>query len=190
MILGRAEEAIARLASQAAEARDYPAAEQLLGIARNIAALAGRLTAAKSDGSPETFVSAPEEPGFDGDTDGSDASDDSPVFEREGQNLVKVGGSKTDGKTYEHKAPRATVDVLVRRIGESRNKRGEFRTSRVFPLVDASGRKLPGYQGYLCLRWLRQVGLVQRVGRQRYQVAGDRDLVSSIDAAWGALHER
>jgi hypothetical protein len=186
-ILRNAEAEVAKLSNKAATARDYDAAELLLGIARNLSATADRLSKPAPEPGMPPMPIEPAQPVEDEDPD---AAEDAPVFERDGDDLVKTGQSKTDSKTYEHKAPRHTIDILIKSIQEKTNKKGEFRTNRILPLLGEEGRKLPGYQGYLCLRWLRQLGLVQRVGRQRYQLTPGKDFVSSVETAWHSLHQR
>ena len=184
-ILEEAEQRLATLAAEAAGSRNYALAEQLLGCARQLAAASqrfcGNAATLKASTSPE------------GEGAGHDAvsdDDDNPLFERSGMDLVKMGKGKQDGPGYEHKAPKHVVELLLKSVAAKATKRGEFRTSRIFPLVDDDGRKLPAYQGYLVLRWLRHIGLVQRVARQRYQIVSDRDPATSIDTAWQALVER
>ena len=187
-LLRETESKIAGLSTDAAKARDYDTAEKLLGIARQLAATADRLAtppvvSASAAGAPQALSG----PVVD---DEADSGTDTPVFEREGNELVKTGNSNNDAKSYEHKAPRSAVDALLRAIKEGATKKGEFRTSKIFPLVEPDGRKLPGYQGYLCLRWLRQIGLVRRIGRQRYQFIEGHDPVTTVESAWHSLHQR
>lgn len=187
-ILQGAESDIADLATEASKGRDYEQVERLIAIARQLAAMATRFDAAAapsaSVGAAEPSASASVEL-----SKGDDGDEDAPVFERDGNELLKTGKSK-EGNVYEHKAPRQTIDALLRAIAGKSTKRGEFRTSRIFPLLDAEGRKLPTYQGYLCLRWLRQIGLVQKIARQRYQMVDGRDPASTVETAWESLHER
>jgi hypothetical protein len=179
-VLRNAETEIARLSTQAATERDYDTAEMLLGIARDLAAKSVRL----DDSAPQAAPGMPPASGDPGDGD-----DDAPAFEREGDNLVKTGKSRA-GQTYEHKAPRSSVDALLAAISAKLTKSGEFRTSRILPLMDTDGRKLPVYQGYLALRWLRQIGLVHRVGRERYQMVPQKDAVTYVESSWRSLHQR
>ena len=199
-VLHSAEGDIAALANQATKDRDYDLAERLLGVARQLAATADRLAASPKAPPHEHHGSngrlhvppaaapaaAPSSPG-----DDAEDGDDAPHFERDGDTLVKRGKSKSlAGAAYEHKAPRAAIDTLLRAIRAASNKKGEFRTSRIFPLQDKDGRKLPVYQGYLALRWLRQIGLVDRVARQRYKLDPERDPVSYVEDSWQSLPQR
>jgi hypothetical protein len=196
VIVRRAEGEIGKLATAAFEERDYDTAELLLGIARNLGGTAARLDGSR--GAEVENGTAPRrggllEGGAGGQENGAggeeDEGEDAPVFERDGAELIKTGRSR-DGKTYEHKAPRSTVDAMLRAVGAKAKKDGEFRTGRVFPLLDGEGRKLPVYQGYLVLRWLRQIGLVSRVARQRYRIDLGKDAVAYVSSAWEGLHSR
>ena len=188
-ILRAAESEIAELVTNAVRDRAYAEVERLIAVARQLAIAAARFE--QTDSSALTDITeataAVDSPA--NSTLGDESDDDAPIFERDGDDLIKTGKAK-EGKVYEHKTPRKTVDILLRTIADKSTKRGEFRTSRVFPLLDGEGRKLPAYQGYLCLRWLRQIGLVQRIARQRYQMVEGVDPSESVEVAWKSLNQR
>lgn len=188
-VLRKAESGLAKLATDAATERGYDLAEELLRVARTLAAMADKLEGSpahpQGNGAAPSVASAPARS-----EDGDDEALDAPVFARHEDFLIKTAKSRGDGNSYEHKAPRSAVDALLASISEKATKKGEFKTGRVFPLIDATGEKMPSYQGYLALRWLRQIGLIQRVGRQRYLMAPGRDPVSSVEAAWESLQQR
>jgi hypothetical protein len=190
-VLRRAESEIAKLATEAAADRDYDNAERLLGVARQLAATVQKLSGVEPH-APVSSNGASSVSHVRGSrvVDDGDERDDEPQFERDGDDLIKRGKSKSDARAYEHKAPRSVIEILLQAIRDSANKKGEFRTSRIFPLQDSNGRDVPVYQGYLTLRWLRQIGLVERVARQRYKLDPARDAVSCVDAAWQSLQQR
>ena len=62
-------------------------------------------------------------------------------------------------------------------------------TDDFMPLVDPDdASEIPSYQAYLCLAWLRKVGLVTKQGRQGYTVQRPRDLQRLVDESWQRLH--
>jgi hypothetical protein len=111
-----------------------------------------------------------------------------PRFARNGNDLVKIGWSKREGGEYRHRAPRSAVDLLVRAIEKEGTSSGRFTTDGLFPVIDPSdGSELPGYQGYLVLRWLREIGLISTAGRSEYIVEAEGSLQDAVEQAWEAL---
>lgn len=195
-VLHRAEVELAKIATSAASERDYAFASKLLALAQNLAATAKQLGPTdNADASPaKNGQSEPKSSSAKAPSTLPDAGDETtagyPKFERENDQLVKLGLSKSDNSIYEHKCPRRTVDLLVDAIRRSATKKGEFRTDRILPLTDDTGAEIPAYQAYLSLAWLRQIGVVNRVARQRYSLAPNVDISSTIEASWNALHQR
>ncbi len=96
-----------------------------------------------------------------------------PRFEVENDQLVKIGWSKKSRSEYRHKAP---LHVVARVVGalleESEGSGGRFSTDGLFPLPPTgSDAEVPSYQGYLVLRWLRELGVVEKLGRIGYLLA-------------------
>lgn len=88
-----------------------------------------------------------------------------PRFEREGNRLVKIGWSKKDKATYEHKTPVSAVMAVGDAIAA---KNGKFEMDKVLPVKDAEGGDVPSYQAYIVLAWLRHEGIVERNGNDGY----------------------
>lgn len=101
--------------------------------------------------------------------------------------LVKIGWSKKERGEYVHKAPKAGLLAIARRAEEVGREGRMFTTDELLPVRIGSGEdELPGYQGYLCLAWLREIGLVATHGREGYSVVGD-DLSGSVNRIWDTL---
>jgi hypothetical protein len=116
---------------------------------------------------------------------------DYPKFFREGELLVKVGWSKGDRKTYEHKAPRRVVDALVQTLVQAGKGGQRFVMEGLLPLKDQTDNSdIPDYQSYLTLAWLRSAGLIVQHGRQGYSLPPDSDLPRETAQLWAALTTR
>lgn len=203
-IIEAAERALAELAVKAAAERDYPRATALLETAQRVseaARLNGKVASAKQvdrtpvHGAPtrnndddvlstESEVAAPPM------RPAKKPKPQYPRFRREDTTLVKIGYSKSERATYEHRSPRNVLDRLIERIAEVGARGERFTTEQLMPLQDARGSELPSYQVYLCLAWLVSQGLIERHGRQGYTVADTTALPSAVDQAWSSLSKR
>lgn len=111
-----------------------------------------------------------------------------PRFLQSNGDLVKVGWSKSDAKEYQHKAPRQVLGAVTEAIKVQRTNDGELRPPQEFlPLTTPSGETIPDYQSYLCIAWLRDIGIVQRHGRHGYRVPDPTSIENRIEQAWKEL---
>lgn len=111
-----------------------------------------------------------------------------PRFIQVNGDLVKVGWSKSAAKEYEHKAPREVLGVVADALKVQRLDNGELRPPQEFlPLSNADGGQIPDYQSYLCLAWLRDIGVVERQGRHGYSVPDIAEIDAKIADAWDQL---
>lgn len=199
-IIERAEKEIAALASEAAAERDYARASMLLALAQRTRDAARPIAAASNPAKGNGAVAPAEQSTLAASTSRPSALPPTPArssnrvgyphFKREGDNLVKVGWSKSDRATYEHRSPRSVVERLVERVKQAGATGHRFTTEELMPLQDQSGAELPSYQAYLCLAWLVAAGLLERHGRQGYTIPKAEDLDRDLDAAWSALPAR
>jgi hypothetical protein len=114
-----------------------------------------------------------------------------PQFVREGDSLVKIGWSKSEGRTYEHKAPRGVLRALVQALVRVGSGGERFTVEALLPLRDtAAGSDIPDYQTYLTLAWLRTVGLVTQHGRQGYSLPAGSDIERESERQWAELKAR
>ncbi|MCL5670298.1 MAG: hypothetical protein M1423_03235 [Acidobacteria bacterium] len=112
-----------------------------------------------------------------------------PKFFREGENLVKIGWSKSARAEYEHKSPKRALEVLCNSLANAKGKR--IAMDKVLPLKDpVTGAAFSDYQAYVCLAWLRTVGLVVQHGRQGYSIPGGSELRTLLEARWANLPSR
>jgi hypothetical protein len=192
-IIEGAEKAIAALAAEAMAKLDYPKANSLSALAQRVGNTL-RITA-KPDGQG---VGGPGNSPQQAKAHESAANSTGkrvppgqyPRFKKEDDTLVKIGWSKSDRATYEHRSPRDILDRLVTRIVEVGSSGERFTTEQILPLLDERNNELPSYQVYLCLAWLVMAGLLERHGRQGYTVAANTDLRDTVEAKWKELPHR
>lgn len=204
-IVEGAEKAVAALAAEAASQRDYARAGMLLAVAQRIEQ-SGRLPAAArvqhfnpavGNGHhapppaplPQATAAVPSDDA--GERRASPVPrrtkpSDYPRFRREGETLVKIGWSKSDGSTYEHRSPLAVLHRLVARVGEVGRGGRRFTSDELLPLPDGRGGEWPSYQVYLCLAWLVSAGLLVRHGRQGYTL-NTPTLAAAVEERWREL---
>lgn len=113
-----------------------------------------------------------------------------PRFEREGDKLIKVGWSKRDDRVYEHRAPQQVVFLVANAIAPKARRKGVFTMGRVLPLTDDAGNKMPSYQAYVALAWLRSIGTVRRLGKEGYMLVNGALDMSALQRSWDAIPER
>jgi hypothetical protein len=114
-----------------------------------------------------------------------------PQFHRDDNHLIKIGWSKKEKRQYEHKAPKTVLDLLVASLLAVSRDGYRFTTEDVLPLRDAGeDTDVPSYQAYLCLAWLRSVGLVEQHGRQGYSLPQPVQLGILVEDRWEGLTRR
>lgn len=112
-----------------------------------------------------------------------------PRFERRSDRLVKIGWSKADRSEYEHKASRGAVRSVLKKLGESSGETGYFKLDDVLPVTGADGAEVPSYQAYLVVAWLRELGVIERLGNEGYRLVNPTDDALDIDQLWGLTPE-
>lgn len=199
-ILGTAEAGLAGLAAEAAAQRAYVNAALLLEAARQIQEI-GRDTFRESgDRRPaaaDTKLNQPptpipqSQPGGRPTTGRKPKKADYPKFYREGDTLIKVGWSKSEGSEYEHKCPRRVLDVLVAELTRIAGPGKRFVMDKVLPLRDPDGgTEFPTYQPYLALAFLRQSGLIEQHGRSGYSIPKPKSIAADTSDAWIGIASR
>jgi hypothetical protein len=198
-VLTEAEQELAKLASEAAAQRDYDAAAVAIDVAKEVGTISARFAAVSSNALASDEI---------GDAEASLQSTVSrsgtraivrpqsskkgnyPRFLREGDYLIKVAWSKTERSEYEHKSPKGVLNALVPAIARFGAGGKRFTMDAVLPLKDASGSEVPDYQTYLCLAWLRTMGLIKQHGRQGYSLPRNGDISNAAESEWNRLSTR
>lgn len=111
-----------------------------------------------------------------------------PRFERDDDKLVKIGWSKKNKATYEHRAPREAVTAFTRHVSANVPEGKVFAVEDLLPVPDvANGGEIPAYQVYLTLAWLQHVGAVAKKGRDGYVLRRDGLGNGTLDSFWASL---
>ena len=113
-----------------------------------------------------------------------------PHFCQEGDALVKIGWSKSDRATYEHRSPRDVLINLAGMISDLGRQGQRFTTDTLLGMGADRLKDVPSYQIYLCLAFILQRGLVERHGRQGYTLPRPETVVADVDGAWAELPKR
>lgn len=198
-ILGDSEAALAALAGEAAKEANYDVAALLIDLAKGVANLASKGRAQldptakpsiqQASGLPATTPTAT--PMAYSRIKGRPKTGQYPRFLREGDNLVKLGWSPSEKAEYEHKSPRKTLPLLIVGISKCGSNGKRFSMDKVLPLVDpADGSRVPDYQVYLCLAWLKTIGFLTQHGRQGYSLTTRAPIEPLIETHWAALPAR
>jgi hypothetical protein len=192
--LKRCEEELRRLAADAAAEGDYDTLARLGNTARTISEIGREWQSTplpEGDGASDSAPIAREAPtpnlsGAARTRLGRGASGHGyPRFMRRGDELVKIGWSKSDRKEYQHRAPRSLLVALRQALLDAGKRRKLFTMDALERQLSSSGA--PGYQAYVWLAWLRSAGLVKQHGRQGYSVVKPATLEKDVEQAFAEI---
>lgn len=113
-----------------------------------------------------------------------------PVFEKDGDRLVKVGWSARERRAYEHRAPKVVVSKVCDSLGRRSAKGRRFRMEEILPDLAGDTEAIPAYQAYLTLAWLRSEGVVERDGKDGYRVKNGSLSADRIEKLWDSVASR
>lgn len=193
-VLAVAEQELRKIASAAVAAGDYDVVVELAQLARGVEAL--RRSCSTDPHSNERALdvdpSAGAQPSNPRDKPKPPLAKrrEYPLFFKSGDILVKVGWSKRHKAEYEHRAPLSAVMALVDVLEKRATHTAQFSTENVFPLYDSKRNDIPGYQGYVALAWLLQIGAIRKEGRQGYQIGLRRPLRELVAEQWRSIPQR
>ncbi len=193
-LLADTEQTLVGLANEAGAARDYDQAASLIELARKIKQLGEQFrgAASKVAESPnplDALMKLHADAERKAPMRSRDKLGQYPRFVREGENLVKIGWSKSQRAEYEHKSPKRLLVVLCESLTSANGRR--IIMDKVLPLKDpVTGAAFPDYQSYACLAWLKSAGLVTQHGRQGYSLPKGIELEKSVEALWANLLSR
>jgi hypothetical protein len=103
---------------------------------------------------------------------------------------VKVGWSAKQKSEYQHRAPRSLL-VRVSNALAQVPKRKLVRIKDIQKMASAPSQdSAPLYQLYVVVMWLKELGLLDQVGRQGYRLIDARNLSAAIESAWQRLESR
>ena len=212
-IVGDAELALRKLITEALDAQEYSAVKKLADFADNLVQLA---SASFDDGAPPDGLSNKQggqkqaEAGLplasnkmsksslgssknslsSKKTRAKSASKAYPLFVRDGNRLVKIGWSKKNRREYEHRVPDLAVHVFLNYLAHSIKESEVFDIDSLFPVVDETGNEVPGYQVYVIIAWLRDIGIIEKIGRDGYVVRDKSKISGEVDNLWNSLQSK
>lgn len=143
---------------------DYPSAETLLSIARDIRSIGRRLELGWGNGAEKAPAAASTKPRQRG------RRPEYPRYIVTTDRIIKIGkGKSATAEEYRHEAPREALDRFVSWLdGLSAAGVREWQGQEA---VDALAGEVPSYQTYLVISVLRAAGLILPTRRGSYQVA-------------------
>lgn len=193
-VLRRAEQSLRDLLAKAATNGRYDDFMPLGDLAREVAALVAKaedLASAESPAAVSSDALRSTKPVNGTSRDRPRGKHGYPKFFRAGETIIKIGWSKTAKTEYEHKAPRRVLTHLLATLSKLAAAKKRTTMDDALPLKDpVSGSEIPAYQAYLCLAWLRSVGIVTQHGRQGYSLAKKDDVNARAEECWRQLPTR
>jgi hypothetical protein len=184
-VLGPACNYSVSLVAVALENRDH-------SVAQRLSAIAGRVAAANVVDVDVSHGDGKELPQKRNADSNSRPQAPFPQFYREENQLVNIGYSKSERRSYEHRSPHEVVERLVKLLLVIGVEGKQFNTERILPPVEKALADVPSYQVYLCLAFLVIKGLVRKHGRSGYTISPEHaaDLSAAVNAQWNALPAR
>lgn len=113
-----------------------------------------------------------------------------PIFERDGDKLVKIGWSERDERRYEHRAPQSVVMRACNVIARHGRSGQQFKMDAVVKELAADSEPIPSYQAYLALAWLRSAGAIDRDGKEGYRTKNGPLTAERLTELWHGLTPR
>ena len=180
-----AEHTLRKLSVAAIDGGDYEVAAKLLALSSRLGVMAAEVEAGP--------IAAVDKPAaavrnrFDAGKAASrrGAAVQYPRFERRGEDLTKIGWSRTDATEYEHAAPGWLLEATAAKLGSLPGKKRQFASGDLLAVGEEKGA--PAYQVYVVLAWLRSLGLVEAVGRRGYVVAPGKQIGQEVREAWSSI---
>jgi hypothetical protein len=113
-----------------------------------------------------------------------------PYFQSEGDRLLKIGWSERDGRSYEHRAPRAVVFRTCEAISRHGDNGRQFKMEAIVQELSQGNSPIPSYQAYLALAWLRDADVVEKDGKEGYRIKNSPLTPDRLTQLWNDLTPR
>jgi len=197
----QAEARLQALIAEAAHSGEYAAIELLATCATDLQRICERLPRDLKDEESATshVVSptpeAPPQPSPSQETSARKGSSsrrqkrsDYPRFACSKDTLVKIGWSKAKKSEYRHKSPLSVLKALTAALSHAFESESIVAIESILPLTAQGGEEIPNYQAYLCVAWLRCIGVIKQQGRDGYAICCELpELAKRIDGEWEKL---
>jgi hypothetical protein len=188
--LGRIEAEVNDLLAEAARDRRYGDLPELTKIAEALTVLYAESASPSPSEGPRLSMSlsGPSASGI----HTKDARPNYPVYFRDDDCLVKVGKSRASDDTYEHKAPFEVLEAVAKRaMAASKKNAKAFRPDALTNVTQhGDAVTVRGYQLYLCLGWLKRIGLLKQHGRKGCSINAVSTLAEDLKEHWQSLPSR
>jgi hypothetical protein len=174
-VLARCEADLRSIVTSAADNGDYDAVLRITSWAKQISLMLGNAQPPSTERKPSA------------ETAKRTTAPAYPRFARRGDQLIKIGWSKSDKSEYEHKAPHRAAQLLARVVADAGKDGRIFQLGGLMPLADSAGNEIPDYQVYVVIAWWRSIGLLDQHGRQGYSIPNSNQLLQAVESAWTKL---
>ncbi len=195
--LTHCEEELRKFAAEAAAEGDYDMLARLGSTARAISEIARGQSGPAVSNSSTPAANAPQPEGRElsvsdastprSRTGRAAASRGYPRFVRRGDELVKIGWSRSDRREYQHRAGHGVLVALRQALLDSSKRRKLFTMEALERQLGNGANAVPGYQGYVWLAWLRSAGLVKQHGRQGYSLIKPATFEKDVERVFAAV---
>ena len=112
-----------------------------------------------------------------------------PFFKRNGNNLCKVGWSKKRKSEYKHNVSYEMLFDTINHFVKNMRLNKIYSTEELLPVTDRNEQDIPSYQVYICIAWLKEIGILSQNGRQGYSISNSEDVLVTAENAWIALQD-
>lgn len=107
-----------------------------------------------------------------------------PRFSAHDGRLVKTGWSKKKKVEYQHRAPKGAVAGVFDEIRQM-DPQKSFDVDAVTPRIAEGNDPIPSYQIYMAIGWFRDIGYLEKCGRNEYRIANAK--VVDFESLWQQL---
>lgn len=199
--LCRCERELQELGAQALKNGDYEAARRVAELAEAIAdhrvksgldaMRAAPASSIDGDETAKTDSATSEVSGNKSGTSKRKPRDGYPRFARRGDKLIKTGWSKKNKSEYEHASPQTSVFAFAAHLCSHTRPGRMFTVETLMPVPDPeSHSEIPGYQIYMALGWFREIGAIEKHGRDGYVANKDMLAAEQLGQRWVSLPTR
>ena len=111
------------------------------------------------------------------------------MFLKDDSRLIKVGWSRKKKAEYLHRVPKEVVLAFAEHLEKSVSAQSLFEIESLFPVSTESSGDIPSYQIYVIVAWLREVGVIEKKGRDGYIIQEKSQLRGKFNELWDSLQK-
>jgi len=186
-IIRDTETSLRRLVAEAASTGDYAAVVTIASWARVVGDLTKSISHDREVTKPDRSSPTSSYDTRSGRTQKTATQGKYPRFIRRDDHLIRIAWSKRGKGEYQQKAEYKPLQTLVEAIINSGGDGRIFSTDHLLPVLDENGDEIPNYKAYVCLSWMKHMGLLDQHGRRGYSIPRINELRASVESVWRAL---